>query len=54
MNRRWLILGACALLLLIGNWLRLDWHHKAAPKGPQAIPVDVATVAAKDVPKPSA
>ncbi len=50
MNRRWLYIGACAILIVAGGWLWLHAHRAPPRKGPQAIPVDVAVAQAQDMP----
>jgi membrane fusion protein, multidrug efflux system len=47
-RRAWLVIAALAVLLL--GWLWLRPKHAAAAKTPQAVPVDVATVQAADMP----
>jgi membrane fusion protein, multidrug efflux system len=49
-NRRTLIIGALAVLLVLAGWLWLRPKGSGAHKAPAAIAVDVATVQAQDVP----
>jgi membrane fusion protein, multidrug efflux system len=50
MNRRTLILIAGAVIVVLGLWLWLRPHHATTAKGPPAVPVDVGTAEARDVP----